>query len=147
MDASEILKQFSGDYQEAAATTEKKKFTNLPDGYYLAMIDRSAVENKFGFDGFFLTLKIMEGEYKDRLVFKNYNFGLKFQLHAMKEDLKLMGIDLEGDLTKLEAEAPMLLDKQVEIQLKTTAPNAAGKVYQNTYIKKEYVAVDEDPFA
>lgn len=56
------------------ASGEKKKYDPLPDGNYLVAMDRVSEEATKAGTGSFVksSFKVLEGDYKDRLIFHNF---------------------------------------------------------------------------
>lgn len=126
------LKNFDDDF--AAAKTNS--FTPLPDGKYQARIESIRIEpnQKSGELALRIEMEIAVGDYDGRKAFYYKPINNK-QMDFLKSDLARLGVNPEP-FSKIESYFPGLLDKIIEIQVKTSKPNDKGETYSNVYIQK-----------
>lgn len=126
------LSNFDDDFKNAEAAG----FDNLPDGKYQGRIEAIRIEpnKKSGELALRIEFEIANGEWQGRKAFyyKTINSN---QMPYLKTDLQRLGID-PNPFSKIESYFPGVLDKIVDIQLKTSKPDKDGNTYQNLYINK-----------
>jgi len=149
----------------------KKKWSNLPDGEYVATVDQIKGEitaEKDKNHKITIVLKVIEGEKKNRLVFKNYSFpecdedssrwdwlnkslefcGNDFALLGNKKELSESAKTPTDIVEELTAMGQDLSGVNVVVNLVTKKANN-GKEYQNCFINELYdgeVAESNDDF-
>ena len=130
---AQYLEDFNDEFENAEI---QEGFSSLPDGKYQARLDAIRMEpNSYtGFLHLAIEFVVCSGEYEGRKIF--YSKPVKQeQMPYIKTDLARLGIK-PARFSLVEKEFSSVLDKIVDIQLKTSKPNMEGKVYQNTYINK-----------
>jgi hypothetical protein len=133
---TDALAQFDDVWQEIPEDTGENKYADLPDGIYQAFINEVEIgESKKGNR---LQLKwdliaVAPEEFKNRHIFRYSGLESKENLEFLKRDLGRCGINLEK-ISELPNVLPELLDKVVEVQLKTKTKGTES--YQNSYINK-----------
>lgn len=125
-------------YEEAFQKSEvnKRNFEELPDGKYTVRVDRVELTQSK------TTMKpqlvwefvVTEGRYTGRKVWKYNGLDSEDKIGFLKNDLYQAGLSIDR-LMKLEANLPKLLDRILEIGLKTKETLSFGKI-QNVYINK-----------
>lgn len=127
----ERLKEFDEEFAEAEI---KESFSPIPDGKYRALT-RSAGFVESQFDGsaqLKIEYELLLGRYAGRKVRRYYDLENALALPALKRDLHLFGLKIKK-LSELPLRLDELLDKGVEIKLRTKEANN-GKKYQNCYL-------------
>ena len=127
-----FLKNFDDDFEKAEATG----FTPLPDGKYQARVDTIRIEpnKKTNELALRMDLVVAVGEHKDRKVVYYKGINEK-QIPYLKADLARIGVNPEP-FSKIESYFPGVLDKILEVEMKTSKPGQDGKTYSNLYINK-----------
>ena len=135
MGYSDFLSQYDREWQ--AAKVKENDFAPIPDGKYQAKVDIARIDENEQNGSIFLywEMEIITGPYEGRKIFKRNGLDNPERFDWLKTDLFRAGISLEY-LSQLENSLPDLLDRVLEINLKTGKPNAEGKKYQNCYINK-----------
>jgi len=134
MSYKERLSQLNGEWEKAEAP--KTEYSPLPDGQFVVTVDTARVEETDdGKLSLHWGLKVIEGNYINRLIFKRNNLDDPSRFGYLKADFEKIGIGLQN-ISDLEEFLPNLLDRVIEVRLKTTKPNDQGKTYQNCYIQK-----------
>lgn len=130
------FKDFLANYDDDFAKAEAVEFSPLPDGTYQAKVQRAYLEpnKKTGKLSFRIEFEVCAGQYQGRKAFYFKAINQK-SIPYLKIDLQRLNIEPKR-LSDMEDYFPSLLDKVVEIYLKTGKPDATGKTYQNTYINK-----------
>ena len=117
---------------------ESKDFSPLPDGKYSARVEslifgatKETMKPMFTWDLVIVTSE--SGKNIGRHIFHNQVLGNDVSVRICAQSFHNVGIDGKSiaDFRSMSGE---LLDKIIEIQLKTTTKN--GKEYQNTYINR-----------
>jgi hypothetical protein len=131
----EFLSQYDNEWQ--GAKVKENEYANLPDGKYQVRVDVARIDENEQNGSIFLywEMEIVNGPYEGRKVFKRNGLDNPERFDWLKTDLHRAGIELQY-LSEIEDVLPDLLDRVIEINLKTGKPNAEGKVYQNCYINK-----------
>jgi hypothetical protein len=123
------------DEQFAEAPVEEKDFGDVPDGKYQVAVDRVEITAskrskvpmlKWG-------LKILDGKFKGRLLWRNSVMASPQTIAWLKTDLHLCGLDLQR-LSDLPAQLERLLDVQLEITKRTKGE------FENVYFNKRLAA-------
>jgi hypothetical protein len=141
MSYKERLSQMNSDW--VAAEAPKTDYSPLPDGRYVVTIDEARIEESDdGRLSLNLGLKVVEGNHTNRLIFKRNNLDDSSRFGYLKADFDKIGLELLN-ISDLEDFLPNLLDRVIEVRLKTGKPNNQGKTYQNCYIQK-FVAMLKD---
>lgn len=138
MSYKDRLNQLNGEWKKAEAP--KSEFSPLPDGEYVTNIDSVKVEETD--DGrLFLKwcFKVLEGNYANRLIFKRNGLDDPERFGYLKGDFDKIGLTL-SNIGELEEFLPNLLDRVIQVRLKTGKQNAQGKTYQNCFIQK-FIAI------
>ncbi|OYD06081.1 DUF669 domain-containing protein [Paludifilum halophilum] len=127
-----ILKQYQDEYKQA----EVSSFDELPDGRYRVRVQAARLKESKnqGIPMLEWEFVVAEGKYEGRHEWK-YNLIVPDRIRWLKQDLFNAGLDLE-ELEKLEQELPQLLDRVLEIEIKTNKSEKTGKAYRNVYIRK-----------
>lgn len=141
MSYKDRLSQLNGEWEKAEAP--KMEYTALPDGKYIVYIDTVRLDEtddgrlylNWGF-------KVVDGNYTNRLIFKKNYLDDTKRFGYLKADFEKVGLTLLN-IGELEDFLPNLLDRVIEVGLKTSKPNDQGKTYQNCYIQK-FVAMLKD---
>jgi len=133
MDWKKYLSQFQQAYKEADAVDSE--FDELPDGDYVARVERVELkQSKSGKPMMEWEFVVHDGQYTGRREWKYNLIDSVDRVQWLKKDLFKAGLNLE-DITKLEESLPLLLDRILEIRIKTKKGNN-GQTYRNIYIKK-----------
>lgn len=129
------LKQFDNDW--VGVKVKENEYANLPDGKYQVRVDVARIEENKEYSSLNLMweLVVVGGQYENRRIFKRNGLDNPERFEWLKTDLFRAGISLDR-LSEIEDALPGLLDRVLEVQLKTGKPNAEGKTYQNCYINK-----------
>lgn len=132
------LEQFDEEFKNSKV--EKKG--DVPDGTYTVFVEKAELkktkltkENMFS-----LTMRIIEGKQKNRMLFKNSVLNNADRVKYLKTDLATMEIMLEK-LSELPSRLKDILDLKLIVQQKTT--EKGDKVYVNAYINKSLGKIDE----
>lgn len=126
---------------EAAEVRGGSTYEQLPDGKYQMYIKSLAVkENKQqgGYPSFVVQLTVTSGEFAGRSAYKWYSLEpTKERMDSLKSDLALLGVNLKS-VYDLENERLMtgILDKIVDVQIKSKVSRSNGKNYTNYYLNK-----------
>jgi len=135
MDWKAYLSKFQQAYKEAEVTDID--FDELPDGDYVARVERVELkQSKSGKPMLEWEFVISDGQFAGRREWKYNLIDNVERVQWLKRDLFKAGLDLE-DITKLEESLPLLLDRILEIRIKTKRGNN-GETYRNIYIKKHH---------
>lgn len=130
------FESFLANFDDAFKKTEAAGFDTLPDGKYQGRVASIHIEpnKKTGELALRMEFEVAVGEYTGRRLFyyKSINSN---QLPYLKSDLMRLHIEPEP-FSKIESYFPVVLDKIVDLQLKTGKPDKEGKTYQNLYINK-----------
>jgi hypothetical protein len=139
--------EMNEEYQNA--TVEKKSFDPLPDGNYQVIVDTVKLKKTQKTDKPMLVweFKIVSGDNKGRKIFKNDVLDpnseyINDKLKYLKGDLSVCDVELK-ELGDLENSLHKLLDKYLEITLKTKGDNQ--NIFINRQLVKE-VSEDDIPF-
>ena len=137
------LKQYDADWQNAEV--KENDFTPLPDGKYQVTVESARIEENKEYGSLWLVweLSVVEGQYEGHKIFKRARLDEPERFSWVKTDFHRMGITL-WNLSEIEDVLPHVLDIILEVQLKTTKPNAEGKTYQNCYINRRVDNQDID---
>lgn len=137
------LKQYDADWQNAEV--KKSEFTPLLDGKYQVTVESARIEENKEYGSLWLVweLSVVEGQYEGHKIFKRARLDEPERFSWVKTDFHRMGITL-WNLSEIEDVLPHVLDIILEVQLKTTKPNAEGKTYQNCYINRRVDNQDID---
>lgn len=126
-------------YDDAFAAA-KVKDGSIPDGKYQVRVDRASIEEKDGRINLVWEFEILVGENAGMHVFKRSQLNNKERFDWLKTDLYKCGIELHR-LSEIECALGELLDKTLEINLKTSEPykdrNGKERTSQNCWIVKE----------
>ena len=135
MQYQDFLKQYDAEWGEAKV--KENDFTPLPDGKYQVRVDTVQIQEyeQTGAIYLYWELEVVNGQHEGRKVFKRNGLDNPEKFGWLKTDLHRAGIELEK-LSEIEMVLPDLLDRILEVQLKTGKPTAEGKTYQNCYINK-----------
>lgn len=130
------FEDFLANYDDDFANAKVQDFAELPDGKYLGRIDRMYLDpnTKSGEVALRIEFTVCAGQWDGRKIFY-YKLINKKTMDFLRTDLKKLNIDPKPFRT-LENYFAGMIDKVVDLQLKTGKPNAEGKTYQNTYINK-----------
>lgn len=130
------FKNFLSRYNEewSKAEVPEISYENLPDGKYVINIETARIDDedpekptlKFGF-------RVLKGDYQRRLIFKNYRLDKPERFGYLKADLCKIGFELKL-ISELPDLLPNLVNRVMEVGLKTGKPNDQGKTYQNCWI-------------
>jgi hypothetical protein len=130
----DYLRQFDDEWNQAEPP--KSEYDPLPDNKYQVNIERAYIETSDEMKVFLKwELRVLTGEYQKRLIFKQNSLDNPERFGWLKGELTKVGFELK-QLSDLEELLPHLLDRVMEVNLKTNKPNAEGKSYQNCYFKK-----------
>ena len=137
------LKHYDADWQNAEV--KKSEFTPLLDGKYQVTVESARIEENKEYGSLWLVweLSVVEGQYEGHKIFKRARLDEPERFSWVKTDFHRMGITL-WNLSEIEDVLPHVLDIILEVQLKTTKPNAEGKTYQNCYINRRVDNQDID---
>ena len=129
------LSQYDNAWQKAEVkdTTE---YENLPDGKYQVKIDEVRIENAKKSSRLQVAWVFSveaPGEFKGRKIFHYKGIENEEQVGWLKQEVYNCGLTV-NKISELPLKLPSLLDRIVEVQLKTK--NIKGKDYQNVYINK-----------
>lgn len=135
------LKQYDSQWREAEV--KENEFAPLPDGKYQVTVDVARIEENEEYGSLWLMWEFtaVEGQYEGRKIFKRARLDEPDRLGWVKTDFHRMGIALDN-LSEIEEVLPHMLDIILEVQIKTTKPNAEGKTYQNCYINRRLDSQD-----
>lgn len=132
----ENVKSFLSRYDEEwnKAEAPEINYENLPDDRYVINIETARIDDenpekpllKFGF-------RVLKGNYSRRLIFKSYRLDKPERFGYLKADLSKIGFELKL-ISELPDLLPSLVNRILEVNLKTGKPNQEGKVFQNCYI-------------
>lgn len=141
MDWKKYLSQFQQAYKEADAVDSE--FDELPDGDYIARVERVELkQSKSGKPMMEWEFVIHDGQYAGRREWKYNLIDSVDRVQWLKKDLFKAGLALD-DITKLEESLPALLDRILEIRIKTKQGNN-GQTYRNIYIKKHHETYEKN---
>jgi hypothetical protein len=130
----DFLKQYDDEWKQAEP--QKDEYAPLPDDKYQVNIETARIEQNDEFRVFLKWgLRVLTGKYQKRLIFKRNSLDNPEKFGWLKADLSKVGFELEK-ISDLEELLPHLLDRVIEVNLKTSTPNAEGKTYQNCYFRK-----------
>lgn len=143
------------------AQVRNSNFT-LPDGKYqaaltyIALLPSKLYENELQLC---LGFTVIDGEYKGHKLSK-YQSIIPENMDRLKTDMTVLGLDLEGDITKLGEQDVLesLLDTIVDLTIKSKAKTKGNGFYTNVYLNRKagmlsgenMIEADEDddnPFA
>jgi len=112
------LTQFDDAY--AAAPVDERQFGEIPDGKYRVVVDRVEITTARTSGNAMLKwrLKILDGQFKNRLLFRNSVLSSPQMIAWLKSDLHLCGVDLEK-LSDLPGALERLLDIELEVTKRT----------------------------
>lgn len=92
------------------------KFKDVPHGTYEVEINKMELsESKKGDPMFVCWFKILEGEYKDSLIFMNQVVNQGFQIHIVNEFLRSLETDIEVEFESYNQYAQLIMDIAEEI--------------------------------
>lgn len=130
------FEDFLANYDDDFANAKVQDFPDLPDGKYQGRVDRMFLDPNKNTGELALRMEftVCTGQFEGRKIFY-YKAINKKSMDFLRTDLKKLNIDPKPFRT-LENYFAGMLDKIVDLQLKTSKPNAEGKTYQNTYINK-----------
>ena len=129
-----------------------------PDGKYQMRVQSIQVKESnsdAGYPNFIVQLVVIEGDHRGMSVYKRYSLEPdSARINILKSDLFLLGIDFKS-IYDLENEKIMssILDKIVDVQIKSKFSQATGKTYANVYLNRVVghantsPSNDFDPFA
>lgn len=148
MSYADRLRQFDDQWRNAEV--KENEFTPLPDGKYQVTVESARIEENEEYGSLWLVWEfaVAEGQYMDRKIFKRALLDDPDRFSWIKTDFHRMGITLNL-ISEIEEVLPYVLDAVIEVQLKTTKPNAEGKTYQNCYINRRLdglISDDDVPF-
>jgi len=134
MSYKDRLSQLNDEWGKAEAP--KTDYSPLPDGQYVVVVDEARIDESDDGRLFLkLGLKVVEGNYINHLISKRNSLDDSSRFGYLKADFGKIGLELTN-ISDLEDFLPNLLDRVIEVRLKTTKPNDQGKTYQNCYIQK-----------
>jgi hypothetical protein len=135
MSYREFLSQYDNEWQ--GAKVKENEFSPIPDGKYQVRVDVARIDENEQNGSIFLywEMEVVNGQYEGRKVFKRNGLDNPEKFDWLKTDLHRAGIKLEY-ISDIEDVLPDLLDRILEVNLKTGKPNSEGKTYQNCYINK-----------
>jgi Protein of unknown function (DUF669) len=108
-------------------------FELIPEGTYSAVIDNSTVDLTKSPARLSVKYKIVDGEFKNRVLFSNYNMEGK-GLGFLKKDMKTLGIDYSNVQSEQDVAKLMfgMVGAGVEVYVNQREWN--GKKYNGTYL-------------
>lgn len=132
------FKDFLANYDDSFAKAEVQNFNRLPDGIYQGRVDIMRLDPNNKTAGLFLLMEftVSIGKWEGRKIF--YRRPIREDencMNMLKTDLDRLNIH-PVPFNTLEDYFPGMINKIVELNLKTGKPTADGKTYQNTYINK-----------
>jgi hypothetical protein len=137
------LSEFDEAY-EHAKVEDREDFMPLPDGKYQAMVDRVEVTRaKSGKPMLKWCLKVIVGNHKGRLLWRNNVMVSDANIKWLKQDLQTCGLVL-GRLSDLNDRLEELIGIVLEVQKVTKGGNE--NVYINKRIDSGSVMDDDLPF-
>ncbi|EQG03673.1 hypothetical protein BGU51_08560 [Clostridioides difficile] len=108
------VKGLKEDIKEASENSGK--FKDVPHGTYEVEINKMELsESKKGDPMFVCWFKILEGEYKDSLIFMNQVVKQGFQIHIVNEFLRSLETDIEVEFESYSQYAQLIMDIAEEI--------------------------------
>ncbi len=130
------LKNFLSRYDEEwnKAEAPEISYDPIPDGRYTVNIETAKIDEddtqkvflKFGF-------RILKGDFTRRLIFKRCRLDNPDRFGYLKADLEKIGFEIKK-ISELPDLLPSLVNRILEVNLKTGRPNDQGKSFQNCYI-------------
>ena len=140
-------KQYLDDLDKTHKPTDVPEtgFTEYPDGRYQVRLDRIYIDKSKASQRMQLIIEfeIITGDYAFRKINKYAGLTTVENLDFATRDLRRLGVSQDFKWNELpDKHFPKLLDKTYEIELKTTTSKKDGKEYQNTWITKEIVTVE-----
>lgn len=123
------------------ATVDDDNRSEIPDGKYMCRIESVELkESKSGKPMLTQELRIIDGKFSKRKLFRNSLLVTEENVKYLKKDLHTLGIHLDR-LSDLPDHLSSLLDIEVQVTVKTKGE------YQNVWIDKRLGIEDEDvPF-
>lgn len=123
------------------ATVDDDNRSEIPDGKYMCRIESVELkESKSGKPMLAQELRIIDGKFSKRKLFRNSLLVTEENVKYLKKDLHTLGIHLDR-LSDLPDHLSSLLDIEVQVTVKTKGE------YQNVWIDKRLGIEDEDvPF-
>ena len=113
-DWKDQLSQFDNEYEQASDTASLE----VPDGMYNCNIDKvEIVKSKKDNPMLKWTLRVIDGDYENRLIWKYSMIATKQNVHFLKVDLIICGVDLPV-FSDLENYLEDLLDVELEVKTK-----------------------------
>jgi len=135
MDWKNYLSKFQQAYKETNVSDDNN-FDELPDGDYVVRVERVELkQSKTGRPMLEWEFVVYDGEFAGRHEWKYNLLDSVDRIQWLKKDLFRAGLELE-DITQLETSLPQLLDRLLEIKIKSRQGNN-GQIYRNVYINKE----------
>jgi len=102
---------------EYATAPEKSEFEDVPSGLYKCIVDKvEPVESKAGKPMLKWTLKVTEGDFEGRLIWKYSMMATKQNIHFLKVDLIMCNLRLDK-ISDLPYNLSKLLDTQLEVKV------------------------------
>jgi hypothetical protein len=131
------LSHLEGEF-ESADESKARNFDTLPDGKYFVEVEAAEVKtSKAGQPMLSWTLRVLQGRYDNRMLWRNNMLETKQNLGWLKKDLKICGVEL-AKLNDLNTRASELVGLCLEITQKTS--DKYSNVYLNRLLTDEEIA-------
>jgi len=126
------LSRFEDAFAKAETREDDGSYGDLPDGTYLVIVDRVEMKVSKASCNPMLSwgMKIIQGNYAGRWIWKHNMLMSDLNIAYLKEDLKRAGLVLPR-LADLQSSLPKLLDITLEIKQQTKGE------FTNIYIQKQ----------
>jgi len=140
----EKLQQFDGEFETAQApNNEKKEFSKIPPGLYVAKIEKvSWEESKNGKMYLNQELTIDDGEFTGRKVWKTNYLATSQNVAYLKGDLEILALSPKN-LSSFDLST--MLDIIVEIKITYNQSADKSKEYCNVFFKTRLEAAEHVP--
>ena len=120
---------------------------SLPEGKYQTVISAFALKPSTKFPdelNLALGFEVLSGDQKGVTAYKYYSITPE-HISRLKNDMLVLGIDLEDDVSKLGelTTADKILDQIVDITIKHTQKKDGKGFYQNVYVNRSLGKISE----
>lgn len=122
---------------DLAKDLPEESFEKLPDGNYIAVIDKVGFgESKAGNYMFSWEFIVSEGKHTKQHEWKYTTLNKPENMKRLMTDLKKFGIDTEKGIDAIEGQLEHLIDVEVDLEIKTSQPKDADKQpFRNVNVK------------
>lgn len=134
----DYLKSFDEAFT-AAPVPERGNYSAVPDGRYQVFIDKAEIRTNTNTGGMELSvqLKILGGEYQNRIIFHRRELDNPDRMSYLRGDLEVLGMGDVQRISQLPSQLKRMLDVKLEVQVKHKPnPNNPERPYVNVYLNK-----------